>query len=211
MARFASIVVLALASFAIAAPFQPRALNPRSLPNVISASTAKSYLADLTVETESNSPAYSRDRFHTWITIEGTCNTREYILKRDATKVTEGSDCYPTSGEWTSAYDNVKTTLPSDLDIDHIVPLKEAWVSGARNWDDDQREALANDVTRPQLIAVTDNLNQSKGDKDIAEWVPPLSSFVCTYVQAWVQVKHYYKLSVDSAEKSAISKYLADC
>ena len=49
------------------------------------------------------------------------------------------------------------------------------------------------------------------GDKDIAEWVPPLSSFVCTYVQAWVQVKHNYKLSVDSAEKSAISKYLADC
>lgn len=66
-------------------------------------------------------------------------------------------------------------------------------------------------MTRPQLIAVTDNLNQSKGDKDIAEWVPPLDSYVCTYVQAWVQVKQYYKLSVDSAEKDAIAGYLADC
>ena len=108
----------------------------------------------------------------------------------------EGSDCYPTSGEWTSAYDNVKTTLPSDLDIvsirsvayirsdannifqDHTVPLKEAWVSGARNWDDDQREALANDVTRPQLIAVTDNLNQSKGAFTISSFLQTLAVFV---------------------------------
>lgn len=211
MLSLASLALLTFASGALAAPFKPRALNTRSLPNVIDASTAKSYLDELTVEEESNSPAYDRDLFNTWITIEGTCNTREYVLKRDATEVEVGSDCYPTSGQWTSEYDDVSTTDPADLDIDHIVPLKEVWVSGARNWDDDQREAIANDVTRPQLIAVTDNLNQSKGDKDIAEWVPPLDSYVCTYVQAWVQVKQYYKLSVDSAEKDAIAGYLADC
>ncbi|TRM66633.1 hypothetical protein BD626DRAFT_581525 [Schizophyllum amplum] len=211
MFGFASLTIVALASSALAAPFEPRAIDERSLPNVISAATARSYLSSLTVAAESNSPAYDRDLFPTWITSEGKCNTREYILRRDATTVTEGSDCYPTSGTWTSAYDGVKTTLPSDLDIDHIVPLKEAWVSGARTWTTAQRQGLANDVTRPQLIAVTDNLNQSKGDKDIAEWVPPLKSYVCTYVRAWVQVKHYYDLTVDSAEKTAISKYLADC
>ena len=89
--------------------------------------------------------------------------------------------------------------------------MKEAWVSGASGWTDAQREASANDLTRPQLLAVDASSNRSKGDKDIAGWVPPLNSFVCTYVRAYVQVKHYYDLSVDSAEKSAISSYLADC
>lgn len=81
----------------------------------------------------------------------------------------------------TSPYDNVATTLASDLDIvshpvmrlnapalmlyrqDHVVPLKEAWISGARSWTAAQRESFANDLTRPQLVAVTDNLNESKG------------------------------------------------
>ena len=49
------------------------------------------------------------------------------------------------------------------------------------------------------------------GDKDIAEWVPPLDSFVCTYVRAWVQVKHYYKLSIDPDEKTAIENILDGC
>jgi hypothetical protein len=121
------------------------------------------------------------------------------------------SDCKATSGSWVSPYDNVATTDPADLDIDHVVPLKELWVSGASAWTDEQREAVANDIERPQLVAVTDNLNQSKGDQDIAEWVPPLESFVCTYVQAWVTVKHHYELSIDQAEKDAITSYLDKC
>jgi hypothetical protein len=79
--------------------------------------------------------------------------------------------------------------------------LDQAWISGARSWTAAQRESFANDLTRPQLVAVTDNLNESKGDKDVAKWVPPLASYVCTYVRAWVQVKYYYDLTIDSAEK----------
>ncbi|KAF8910273.1 hypothetical protein CPB85DRAFT_1305940 [Mucidula mucida] len=183
---------------------------PRALPTPVSASTARTYLNELTIAAESNSPAYDRDLFHTWITIEGTCNTRESHLKA-ITRITVNSDCTAASGRWVSPYDNVATTLASDLDIDHVVPLKEAWVSGARSWTSAQREAFANDVTRPQLAAVTDNLNQSKGDKDPAEWMVPLSSFVCTYVRAWVTVKHFYSLTVDQAEYNALSSYLADC
>ncbi|KAF9530097.1 hypothetical protein CPB83DRAFT_200303 [Crepidotus variabilis] len=185
--------------------------EPRALPTPVSGATARSYLASLTVATDSNSPAYNRDLFKTWDIISGTCDTRETVLKRDGTSVVTDSSCKATSGHWVSPYDGVATTLASDLDIDHVVPLKEAWVSGARTWTDAQREAFANDLTRPQLVAVTDNLNQSKGDKDPAQWVPPLASYVCTYVRAYVQVKYYYKLSVDSAEKSALTSYLADC
>ena len=115
--------------------------------------------------------------------------------------------------------------------------LPQAWLSGARDWTDAQREAFANDLTRPQLVAVTDNLNESKGthpsehtslcdrdafvlqsdvlsfagDKDIAQWQPPLASFRCTYARAWVQVKHFYSLTIDTAEKSALQTILDGC
>lgn len=181
-----------------------------ALPAPVSAATARTYLASLTVKTE-NRAGYDRDLFPSWITISGTCNTREFILKRDGSNVVTNSACTATSGSWFSPYDGATWTAASDLDIDHLVPLAEAWDSGAGAWTTPQRQAFANDVTRPQLIAVTDNVNQSKSDRDPAEWMPSVTSYRCTYVRAWVQVKYYYGLSVDSAEKSALTGYLADC
>ncbi|KAF8152276.1 hypothetical protein B0H34DRAFT_790724 [Crassisporium funariophilum] len=183
----------------------------RAIPTPVSGATARTYLSQLTVAVDSNSPAYSRDLFKTWDTISGKCDTRETVLMRDGTNVVTDSACASTSGNWVSPYDNVATTLSSDLDIDHMVPLKEAWVSGARDWTPAQREAFANDLTRPQLVAVTDNLNESKGDRDPAHWVPPLSSYLCTYAQAWVTVKHFYSLTIDTAEKTALTQLLSDC
>ena len=89
--------------------------------------------------------------------------------------------------------------------------MKEAWVSGASGWTDAQREAFANDRTRPQLLAVDGRTNKSKGQRDVAGWVPPVKSYVCTYVRAFVQVKKHYGLSVDSAEKLAIQTHLNAC
>ena len=181
-----------------------------ALPTPVSAATARTYLASLTVATE-NRTGYDRDLFPTWITISGTCNTREYVIKRDGSNVVTNSACTATSGSWYSQYDGVTTTDPSTFDIDHLVPLAEAWDSGASDWTTAQRQAFANDVTRPQLIAVSASSNRSKSDQDPAEWVPTRSAYVCTYVRAWVQVKYYYDLSVDSAEKSALTSYLAGC
>ncbi|MEU0048283.1 HNH endonuclease family protein [Streptomyces sp. NPDC006309] len=181
-----------------------------ALPTPVSAATARGYLAQLTVATE-NRTGYSRDLFPLWITISGTCNTRETVLKRDGTNVVTDSACAATSGSWYSPYDGATWTAASDLDIDHLVPLAEAWDSGASKWTTAQRQGFANDLTRPQLIAVTDNVNQAKGDQDPATWVPSRSAYVCTYVRAWVQVKYYYNLSVDTAEKSALTNYLAGC
>lgn len=181
-----------------------------ALPTPVSASTARGYLSQLTVATE-NRTGYSRDLFPTWITISGTCNTREWILKRDGTNVVTDSACAATSGSWYSPYDGATWTAASDVDIDHLVPLAEAWDSGASRWTTAQRQAFANDVTRPQLLAVTDNVNQAKGDQDPATWMPSRTAYRCTYVRAWVQVKYYYNLSVDSAEKTALTNYLASC
>src|SRR4051795_6925350 len=181
-----------------------------ALPTPVSAATARTYLASLTVATE-NRTGYNRDLFPTWITISGTCNTREYILKRDGSNVATNDACTATSGSWYSPYDGATWTAASDLDIDHLVPLAEAWDSGASGWTTARRESFANDVTRPQLLAVTDNVNQSKGDQDPATWMPSRTAYRCTYVRAWVQVKYYYGLSVDSAEKSALTNYLSAC
>jgi hypothetical protein len=72
---------------------------------------------------EVNDPAYERDYFKTLITISGTCNTREYVLKRDGTNVVTSSACTATSGTWYSDYDGATWIAASDVDIDHIVPL----------------------------------------------------------------------------------------
>ncbi|MFI9647768.1 HNH endonuclease family protein [Streptomyces sp. NPDC052040] len=181
-----------------------------ALPTPVSGATARGYLASLTVAAE-NRTGYSRDLFPTWITISGTCNTREYILKRDGSNVTTNSSCAATGGSWYSPYDGATWTAASDLDIDHLVPLAEAWDSGASKWTTAQRQAFANDVTRPQLLAVTDNVNQAKGDQDPATWMPSRADYRCTYVRAWVQVKYYYNLSVDPAEKTALQNDLSGC
>ncbi|WP_406140269.1 HNH endonuclease family protein [Streptomyces sp. NBC_01089] len=182
-----------------------------ALPTPVSAATARTYLSSLTVAAEGSSSGYSRDKFPHWITQSGTCDTREVVLKRDGTNVVQSSTCAATSGSWYSEYDGATWTASSDVDIDHMVPLAEAWRSGASSWTTAQRQAYANDLTRPQLIAVTDNVNQSKGDKDPAEWLPPRAAYKCTYVRAWVEVKHYYKLTVDSAEKTALQGVLNGC
>jgi hypothetical protein len=180
-------------------------------PNIPSASTATARLAELTVAAESHASTYDRDLFPHWITISGTCNTRETVLKRDGTNVVSDSSCAATSGSWFSPYDGATWTAASDVDIDHMVPLAEAWQSGAWAWTTSRRQTYANDLGGPELWAVTDNVNQSKGDQDPATWQPSRTSFRCTYARAWIQVKWFYALSVDSSEKSALNSMLGSC
>ena len=168
-------------------------------------------LADLTVETEGSLSGYDRDLFPHWIGQSGNCNTREVVLQRDGTGVTVDNACQPVSGSWNSVYDAVWVSSSSDVDIDHIVALAEAWRSGADTWSTSQRQAFANDLTHAQLIAVSQSSNASKGDRDPSEWMPPNTNTWCIYVREWVWVKHVYDLSVDSAEKSTLNSVLANC
>ncbi|MFG1766933.1 DUF1524 domain-containing protein [Micromonospora parva] len=136
---------------------------------------------------------------------------REQVLKRDGTSVVVDSSCAATSGRWYSPYDGATWTAASDVDIDHVVPLAEAWRSGANSWTTSRRQSFANDLTRPQLIAVTDNVNQSKGDQDPSTWQPPLSSYRCTYSKMWITVKYSWGLTLQSSEKSALQSMLNTC
>ncbi|MFC7220569.1 HNH endonuclease family protein [Streptomyces polyrhachis] len=180
-------------------------------PTPPSAATARSYLAALTVRSEGSLTGYSRDLFPHWITQYGTCNTREVVLKRDGSGVVTDSNCAAASGSWYSPYDGATWYLASDIDIDHVVPLAEAWRSGASSWTTSKRQSFANDLGTAQLIAVTDNVNQSKGDSDPDQWMPPRSSYHCTYARMWVWVKYHWGLSLESSEKSALSAVLNGC
>jgi hypothetical protein len=180
-------------------------------PNIPSASTAQAELNALPVASEGSMTGYSRDLFPHWITISGTCNTRETVLKRDGANVVVNSYCYPTSGSWYSPYDGATWYSPSDVDIDHVVPLAEAWRSGANSWTTSKRQAFANDLNYPQLIAITDDVNQAKGDQDPSTWQPSRSSYRCTYSKMWIRVKYHWGLKLQSAEKSALQNMLNTC
>lgn len=180
-------------------------------PNIPTETTARSELAALTVAPDGSMTGYSRDKFPHWITISGSCNTRETVLKRDGSNVVTDSYCAATSGSWYSPYDGATWTLASDVDIDHVVPLAAAWRTGASSWTTSQRQAFANDLSYPQLIAVTDNVNQAKGDQTPATWKPPRSAYWCTYAKMWTHVKYKYSLRVNSAEKSALLSMLDYC
>ena len=166
-------------------------------------------LASLPVSTEVSS-GYSRDLFRIWVDVDGDgCDTREevLILERVSGSI---SGCTVRGGRWVSSYDGVVTNNPSSFDIDHRVPLKEAWDSGAWRWSSATRQAYANDLGYPKaLIAVSASSNRSKSDRDPAQWLPKMNR--CDYVKSWIGVKYRWRLSVDTAEKSTLASVLASC
>lgn len=113
---------------------------------------------------------------------------------------------------WFSKYDGARTSNPSSFDIDHVVPLKEAWVSGADKWSPARREAFANDLGWVNsLIAVSASSNRSKSDRDPARWLPTRKKDRCRYVEVWVGVKYRWELTMDPAEKRAVDDVLSGC
>lgn len=177
--------------------------------------TALSVLATITVQNEYKS-GYSRSLFKHWIDANGNgCDTREEVLiaESHSKPQIDAYGCKVIEGDWFSPYDNVVHTNPSELDIDHMVPLKEAWDSGAWNWTAAQRQTFANDLSDPRaLIAVTAGQNRSKSDNDPTNWIPPQKSYICTYLAEWVAIKAHWNLSMDQSEFGRIKNLLtASC
>jgi Protein of unknown function (DUF1524) len=209
MAKWRLAGVLLLVAVVVSVPVNP--VIAATPPAASSESAARAELAHLRVAPDGPFTGYSRDRFPHWATITRTCDTRETVLKRDGISVTTDSSCAAVSGRWVSPYDGATWTTAADVDIDHVVPLANAWRTGAATWPASKRREFANDLTNPQLIAVTDNVNQAKGDQTPATWKPPLVTYWCTYATMWVQVKHRYTLSITAAEKSALTGMLDRC
>lgn len=172
-------------------------------------------LATLVVADEADRQGYEREVFgEGWLVDASGCDVRNVVLAEEsrvpATRAPDG--CTVDRGEWLSLYDDYSTPNPGELEIDHVVALAEAWDSGANVWAPDRREQYANDLDRPDaLIAVTTATNQSKGDSDPAEWMPPNRSSWCRFATAWITQKAAWELTIDVAERDALRNVLATC
>jgi hypothetical protein len=197
---------LALAAVLLAG--SPALAAPSVLTSTVSPS---SLLAELVVTAESFGSSYKRSSFRHWIDADSNgCDTRRDVLAAESSKRVSCRTL--TGGAWLSAFDNAKTTNASGFDVDHMVPLKEAWESGAHSWDSATRTSFANDLAyEHSLIAVSAKSNRSKSDRDPNNWMPPASSFHCQYVGRWIAVKYRWSLSVDTAEKSFLESRVASC
>ncbi|MFE9687809.1 HNH endonuclease family protein [Streptomyces sp. NPDC006285] len=157
---------------------------------------------------------YQRSSFKHWSDADrDTCHTRsEVLIAESRVEPAIETGCKVTSGEWYSYYDGVTLTAPGGLDIDHMVPLAEAWDSGANAWTPARREAYANDLDADRsLVAVTARTNRSKADQDPADWTPPLTDTRCTYATDWVATKLRWQLTVDDRERDALTALAAGC
>ena len=167
--------------------------------------------------TPTPSPAvpYDRDLYGSWIDADGDCqNTRQEVLIAESLIPVrfDSRGCRVVSGRWLDPFTAQTFTNPSDLDIDHFIPLAEAHRSGADRWPPELRRQFANDLSWPGgLIAVSASANRSKGARDPAGWMPPNESFHCEYVKNWIITKAYWGLSMDDAEKRTVYSILGQC
>lgn len=174
-------------------------------------------LEQLTVKGPSPMTGYRRvaDFGKAWTDVDGNaCDTRDDVLRRDLLEV-KGAVCTVRSGILHDPYtgDTITftrgQTTSEAVQIDHVVPLADAWRTGARKLTKAQRVALANDPVN--LFAVDGPTNTRKGDGDAATWLPPRKAFRCTYVAHQIAVKRSYHLWVTKAERAAMQRVLVRC
>jgi hypothetical protein len=171
--------------------------------------------AGLTVADESHTDSYERDAFGSrWKDIDHNgCGQRDDVLARDLTQIRRQGDCVVLSGVLVDPYTGQRVPFNKsqavEVQIDHIVPLADAWRSGAWAWSDERREQFANDLA--EIQASSAGANRDKSDHDAATWEPTDPARACTWAQQVVEIKTRWGLSVDRAEASALTELLAGC
>jgi hypothetical protein len=159
---------------------------------------------------------YNRGDWKHWIDADHDCqDTRqEVLIEESETEVSfKGGGRYKVeSGQWTDPYSGQIYTDPGLLDIDHMVPLRNAHLSGGWNMSNDERQEYANDLgNENHLVAVYRSLNRSKADKGPDKWKPPLRESWCWYAASWEQIKQQWGLSMTVEEAEAVREMKATC
>ena len=156
---------------------------------------------------------YNRNEYGRWRDVDRDCqNTRHEILISSSTnpvKFKTEKQCLVVSGTWFDPYTSKNFKKAKKIDIDHVVPLKEAHISGASGWTKEKKRQFSND--EENLLAVSRSANRSKGAKDPAQWMPKNEAFHCEYIKRWVAVKEKYILYMDRKEQQKVNRVLEGC
>jgi hypothetical protein len=185
---------------------------------------ASLYLEKLAELDNAEFKSYDRTKFAHWVDYNNdSCNTRSEVLKRDSLVPVEYEDktCNIAKGKWDSAYDDGLTITDihdivdkdgkkvSNTDIDHMVPLKNAWDTGAYKWSDEERKAFANDMTKGHLVVTSKSSNTSKGASGPEKFLPKKD--ICDYAADWIAIKHRWNLQVYPEERRKLVEILSNC
>ncbi len=174
-------------------------------------------LDGITIAPENTSLTYLRADYKHWSDFDrDKLSTRHEVLEEESLVpvaiIDHRGKRIVTQGLWVGPFTGLVTTDPSKLQVDHMVPLKEAHESGAWAWDADKKERYANDLSNPNhLIAVKGGANGSKGDRDPADWMPPNRAYWCQYLSNWVEIKRLWALTMDQREADAVKKGAVVC
>lgn len=206
----------------VASDTSPPAGAPMATPNASAtpaptANGASVLVPRLTIaEVPENLPVYSRSEWKHWVDPDGDCqNTRAEVLIEESTAdpvFASERHCRVTGGRWNGPYTGQTFTDAGDLDIDHLVPLKNAHQSGGWQWNEGHKEDYANSMAADfHLIAVDKSANRAKGAKGPEEWQPPDPAYLCEYAYYWIAVKAAWELTATAAEWEALEQMLALC
>ena len=184
------------------------ALTPTARPATTLAITVAPISADV--------PEYSRSQWNHWTDEDGDCQDarQEALISESLVGVTFESErkCRVATGRWYGAFTGIYVEAPGDLDVDHLVPLKNAHDSGGWAWSSDRKQEYANNLRDPDhLIAVTKGANRSKGAKGPEEWRPPDEGYWCQYATDWTDVKMEWGLTMTQRETEAVIEMLDTC
>lgn len=161
----------------------------------------------LTAQEAPEPTEYERKLWKHWADLDKDCqDARQEVLIRDSEIPVTYADerqCRVATGRWTCPYTGTVIEDPSKVDVDHLVALHDAHVSGGWSWDSDRRKAFANDEAH--LLATSQFGNRSKGKKGADEWLPPLEAYRCGYIDRWVQVKEHHELAMADGESAVVA------
>jgi hypothetical protein len=162
-------------------------------------------------------PAYQRSvHFGRWVnnSKDSFCySTRTKVLIRDSLKPVIFNDtntCTVDTGEWQDPYSSEVLMSPQEIQIDHMVPLKDAYISGAYDWTYRKRCLYGNYLGyKNHLIAARSIENSQKGDETPEKYMPPTSDYKCIYLKDWLFIKAVWGLSMSKSESLAISDLIS--
>ena len=196
---------------------KPTATSSPSSPTSIPTSKISTPSMELAVtEVPSDLPDYDRGDWKHWVDEDGDCqNARHEVLVHESlvdVNFKEPDNCQVATGEWLDPFTGETITDATKLDVDHMVPLKNAHDSGGWAWDKDRKKAYANYMMyEDHLIAVTASANRKKGAKGPEDWKPSNEAYWCDYAKGWIEIKSQWKLTATNSEWTALQEMTETC